>query len=49
MLQQLRAQPEIRTELVNRVRQEIEQGTYDTPERFDAATDGLISEEFEGN
>lgn len=32
-----RQKPAIRTELVNRVRAEIAAGTYDTPERFEAA------------
>ena len=32
----------IRTELVERVRNEIAAGTYDTPERFQAALDRLL-------
>jgi hypothetical protein len=32
----------IRTELVERVRREIAEGTYDTPEKFQAALDRLI-------
>lgn len=36
-----RPQPEIRHGLVARVRAEIAAGTYDTPERFDAALDRL--------
>jgi anti-sigma28 factor (negative regulator of flagellin synthesis) len=32
---------DVRTELVARVRQEIQDGTYDTPEKFDAALDRL--------
>ena len=32
----------IRTELVERVRAEIAAGTYDTPERFQAALDRLL-------
>lgn len=32
----------IRTELVQRVRQEIAAGTYDTPEKWDAALDRLF-------
>jgi hypothetical protein len=31
--------PDIRAELVSRVRQEIKAGTYDTLERFEAAMD----------
>jgi len=34
--------PEIRTELVKRVRREIAEGTYDTPEKFDQALDRLL-------
>ena len=33
--------PEFRTELVDRVRRAIAAGTYDTPERWDAALDRL--------
>jgi anti-sigma28 factor (negative regulator of flagellin synthesis) len=32
----------IRKELVERVRREIEAGTYDTPEKWDAALDRLL-------
>ena len=32
----------IRTELVERVRQEIAAGTYDTPEKWEAALDCLL-------
>lgn len=32
----------IRTELVERVRREIAEGTYDTPEKFDKALDNLL-------
>jgi hypothetical protein len=35
------AESEIRQELVARVRQEIRDGTYDTPEKFQAALDRL--------
>jgi anti-sigma28 factor (negative regulator of flagellin synthesis) len=31
----------IRTDLVTRIREEIKNGTYETPERLDAAIDGL--------
>jgi len=34
-------EPEIRVELVTRVRREIAEGTYDTPEKWDAALDRL--------
>jgi hypothetical protein len=34
---------EIRTELVSRVRQEIAEGRYDTPEKWDAALERLLA------
>lgn len=34
----------IRTDLVTRIREEIKNGTYETPERLDAAIDGLSSD-----
>jgi negative regulator of flagellin synthesis FlgM len=34
---------EIRYDLVNRIREEIANGTYDTPERFDVAMEHLLS------
>ncbi len=43
-LARMNAMPEIRTELVNRVRSEIAAGTYDTPEKFDLALDTMIDE-----
>lgn len=35
---------EIRTDLVNRVRQEIANGTYETPEKLDAALDNFLDQ-----
>lgn len=35
---------EIRSDLVNRIRGEIAAGTYETPEKLDAALDGLLNE-----
>jgi anti-sigma28 factor (negative regulator of flagellin synthesis) len=43
-LAKMNAMPEIRAELVDRVRGEIARGTYDTPERFDLAVDAMIDE-----
>jgi hypothetical protein len=37
-----REDPEIRVELVDRVRREIAAGTYDTPEKFELALDRLL-------
>ncbi|MDF1870490.1 MAG: flagellar biosynthesis anti-sigma factor FlgM [Phycisphaerales bacterium] len=37
-----------RTDLINRVREEIDAGTYDTPEKLEAAIDGVKEDlEFE--
>jgi anti-sigma28 factor (negative regulator of flagellin synthesis) len=35
-------EPEIRVELVARVRREIAEGTYDTPEKWEIALDRLL-------
>jgi hypothetical protein len=40
--------PEVRSELVERVRNEIASGTYDTPEKFDLALDAMIDEPSDG-
>lgn len=42
----LRRSPQspIRRDLVDRIRQEIAEGTYDTPEKFDAALERLLDE-----
>ncbi len=37
-----REDPEIRVELVERVRREIAAGTYDTPEKFELALERLL-------
>lgn len=38
------AENDIRSDLVTRVRNEIAAGTYETPEKLDAALDGLLNE-----
>jgi len=38
--------PEVRAELVARVKREIEAGTYETSERIDAAVERLLDELF---
>ncbi|MCD6304126.1 MAG: flagellar biosynthesis anti-sigma factor FlgM [Planctomycetes bacterium] len=38
--------PDIRADLVARVKQEIEAGTYETPERIDIAVDRLMEDMF---
>jgi len=35
----------VRQDVVDRVRSELEAGTYETPEKLDAAVDALLSEE----
>ena len=39
----LSSDPDVRQDLVTRVRKEIQAGTYDTPEKFEAALDRLAS------
>jgi hypothetical protein len=36
--------PTVRQGLIDQVRSQIEAGVYDTPERFEAALDGLIED-----
>jgi hypothetical protein len=36
--------PDIRTDLVRRLRQEIADGTYETPEKWEKALDRLLKE-----
>lgn len=43
-LSKLKELPEVRQDVVDRVRREIAAGTYDTPERLDAALDGLLQD-----
>jgi negative regulator of flagellin synthesis FlgM len=38
------AGPDVRTDLVNRLRAEIASGTYETPERLDGALDRLLNQ-----
>jgi len=38
--------PEVRTELVQQVRQQIAAGTYETPDRLDIAVERLMDELF---
>lgn len=47
-LSDLKAGPAERSELIARVREQIDAGQYDTPERLEAAIDGVIEDlEFE--
>ena len=41
-LSRLNQEPPVRQELIDRVRAQIEAGTYDTPERVDAAIDNFL-------
>jgi len=36
--------PDVRSDLVERVKAEIAQGDYDTPERIEAASQGLLND-----
>jgi anti-sigma28 factor (negative regulator of flagellin synthesis) len=45
-LDRLAQLPDVRIELVERVRQAINDGTYDTPEKIEAAVQQLLEEEF---
>ncbi len=44
LLSRLQELPDIRFDLVARVKGEIAAGTYETPDKFDAALDGLIED-----
>ncbi len=44
LLARLKSLPEIRQDLVSRVRDEIQAGTYETPQKLDAALNQLIDE-----
>jgi len=47
LLEKVQQMPDVREELCAKVRQEIEQGTYETPERLERAVDRLLEEVFE--
>jgi len=44
LLSKLTALPDVRSELVDRIRQEIAKGTYDTEDRLDQAIENLAEE-----
>lgn len=44
LLDQLSRIPEVRTDLVQQVRSEIDAGTYETPERLEATLDALLED-----
>ncbi len=44
MLGKLRELPDVRQDLVDRVRAEIASGTYETPDKVDAAVDALLED-----
>lgn len=44
LLAKLSDLPDVRKDLVDRVRAEIASGDYETPEKLDAAVDGLIED-----
>lgn len=43
-LSRLNQEPPVRQDLIDRVRAEIEAGTYDTPERVDGAVERILRE-----
>lgn len=43
-LDMLRNMPDVRTDLIDRIREQIEAGTYETPQRLDAAVEGLAAD-----
>lgn len=48
LLSRIAELPDVREDVVARVRGEIEAGTYETPDKLDAAIDALLAEEFGG-
>lgn len=46
LLAKLAQLPDVRDDLVRRVRREIDEGTYETPERLDTTVDKLMGELF---
>jgi len=46
LVEKVRQLPDVRSELIERVKAEIEAGTYETPERIDIAVERLMSELF---
>ena len=44
LLHQIRSLPEVRQELVDRVRQEIASGKYDSPQKLEAALQRLLDD-----
>jgi anti-sigma28 factor (negative regulator of flagellin synthesis) len=43
-LSRLTSDEPVRQDLIDRVRSEIESGSYETPEKIDGAVDGLLRE-----
>ena len=44
LLSQLKSVPDVRQNLVDRVRAEIDAGTYETEDKLDATIDGILNE-----
>ncbi len=44
LLSKLKDLPDVRQDLVDQVRSEIEAGTYETPEKVDAAVEALLQD-----
>jgi len=47
LLKKLQELPDVRQDLIDRVKREIAEGAYETPERIEKAVDGLMRELFE--
>ncbi len=47
LVKKLQEIPEVRAELVQRIKKQIAEGTYDTPERMEKAVEGMLRELFE--
>lgn len=48
LLSKIAELPDVRESLVVRVRSELAAGTYETPDKLEAAIDALLAEEFAG-
>jgi len=47
LVKMLQEMPDVRQDLVDRVRREIAEGTYETPERVEKAIQGMMRDLFE--
>ena len=47
LVKKLQETPEVREELIQRIKKQIAEGTYETPERMEKAVEGMLRELFE--